>query len=112
MHDIVIIETPQHMKNGISFTDICKELVSKTFAFACTFHETCDIHDVDSCRHYPLRVAQVCKSLKSFVRNICGAEIRLDRTKRKIGALGLSRADTVEQCRLAHVRQSYNTAFK
>ena len=37
---------------AIDFTDICKELVSKTFPFGSSFHKTCDINEFDRCRDH------------------------------------------------------------
>ena len=36
------------MYDCISLTDISKELVTESFAFACTLYKACDINDVAS----------------------------------------------------------------
>ena len=40
MDDVAVIEASEDMENCVGFTDICKELVTKTFALARTFYET------------------------------------------------------------------------
>ena len=90
MDNIVIVETSQHVKNSISFTNIRQELISQSFSLAGTLYEACDIHDIYSGRHYPLRVAKVCKCFKPLVRNVSRTEIWLYCAERKVCALGLS----------------------
>lgn len=78
------------MKDGVSLSDVGKKLVSKSFTFAGTFDETGDVHDVHSGRHDALRLAHVRKHLQPLVRYVGGAEVRLYRAERKIGALSLA----------------------
>ena len=47
MDNIAVLETTYYMNNCINLTDICKELVSKTFSFGCTFYKTCDIYKLN-----------------------------------------------------------------
>ena len=52
------------------------------------------------------------EGLEALVRDIGGAEVRLNGAEREIGALGLARADTIEKGGFSDVRKSDYTAFE
>jgi hypothetical protein len=56
MDYVRVVETTENVEDSVSFADVGKEFVAKTFAFRCTFYETCDIDDFDSSWYYALRV--------------------------------------------------------
>ena len=64
------IEASENMKDCISFTDVCEELVSKSLSFAGTLYKTCDIYDFYGCRNHSLRITKSFKYFKSLIRDI------------------------------------------
>ena len=85
------------MKDGVGLADIGEKLVSEAFSLAGALDESGDVHNVHCRRHYALGFTHVRKYFKPLVRHVCGSKVRLNRAERKIGALGLSGADAVEQ---------------
>ena len=94
---IAVVEAAQNVEDGVSLADVGQELVAQTFAAARALDQARDIDNVHSCRYGPLRLADVGQDFKPLVRDIGGAEIRLDCTEGEICALSLARANTVEE---------------
>ena len=61
MNNIRILEASYNVNDGIYFTDICQELVSKSLTFAGTFYQTCDIYELDDCRCHFLGIVHISK---------------------------------------------------
>jgi hypothetical protein len=45
MYDVVVIETAEHMDDGIALADITQELIAEAFAFGGALHQSGDIYD-------------------------------------------------------------------
>ncbi len=90
MHHIAVIKTAQHMQDGIALADVGKELVAQPLSPAGALDKARNVHNIHSGRDGALRFAYLREDIKPPVGNIGGAEIRLDGTERKIGALGLA----------------------
>ena len=68
MNDIIIFKTTNHMDDGITLTDICQELVTKSLTLRCTLYQTCDINKLDGCWDGLLTVIHVCQNLQALIR--------------------------------------------
>ncbi len=112
MRDIVIVKTAQHMEYGICLADIGKKLVAQTLSLARTFHKAGDIDNLHRGRNHAARIAHLHKLVESFVRHGYDTHVGLYGAERKITRLGLGVGETVKQGRLAHVGQTYDTAFE
>ena len=88
MDDIVVIEAAQHMQDGIRLPDIRKELVSKSFPTGSTFHQAGDIHNFHRGGNGAFGLANIREHLQPLVGHVGGTHVRVDGTKREIGALG------------------------
>ena len=97
MHDIAVIETAEHVQDGVRFAYVGQELVAQALPLACALHQAGDVDDVDRGRDGAFRLAEVLQGLEPLVRDIGGAEIGLDGTKGEVGALGLTGTYTVEE---------------
>ena len=69
MHNVGIIKAAHYMNDRVHLTDICKELVTKPLALACSLHQTCDIHKFDRCRCYLLGMIKLTELYDSLIRN-------------------------------------------
>src|SRR5574344_332080 len=47
--NVWIVEAADNVCNDCGFADVREELVAKTFAFACSFNESCNVHEVYAC---------------------------------------------------------------
>ena len=109
--DIVIVETTDDMDDGIALTDIAKELITKALTFTGTLDEAGDIHDLTGSGDDTSGMNNLRKFRQSLIGDRNDAEGRLNRTEREVGCLCLRTRQTVEKCRLTHIRQAYNTTF-
>ncbi len=107
-----VVEAAQHVEDGVGFTDVGKELVSKTFSPARTFDQARDVHDLDRGGDGPFRVADVCQDAQASIRHRSGADVRFDGAEGKVRRLRLRGADAVEEGRFADVGQSHDSAFQ
>ena len=112
MGDIGVIETAEYVQDGVRLADIGQELVAETLTLAGPLDEAGDIDYLDRGRDDPLGMYQRLQHLEPGIGNSCGADIWLNGAEREIRSLGLTGAYTVEKCRLAHVGESYYTAFE
>ena len=109
--DVVIVEAADYVDDSITLTDISQEFITKTFALAGTLYETCDIYDFASSWDDASRVNNLCQLVESLIRYGDDAQVWFDSTEREVSCLCLSTRQTVEQCRLTHVWEAYNTTF-
>ena len=98
MHDVTIVETAQHMDDGIALTNIAQELVAQTFTLTGPFHQSCNIDNVAHRRHNPARMHQLRQFCQSLVRHTHLTQLRVNRTKRKIRCLCLRTRQAIKKC--------------
>jgi len=82
MDHIGILEAAYYMNNRIYFTDICQELVSKTFTLGSTLYKSCDIYEFNNSRCYFLGMIEISQKFQSLIRYCNYAHIRVDGTER------------------------------
>ena len=99
-----VVEATEYMDNSVCLTDIGKELVSQSFTFTCTFYQSGDIYDFYGCRNNPLGMYQFCQRIQTFIGNGNYTYIGFNSTEREICRLCFRIRQTVEKCRLTHVR--------
>ena len=81
---VIIVEATKYMDDCVCFADIGKELVSQSFAFACTFHQSGDVYDFYCCRNNSLGVYQLCQCVQTFIGNSDNTYIRFDCTEGEV----------------------------
>lgn len=99
------------MDDSIALTDISQEFITKTFALAGTLYKTCDIYDFASSWDDASWVNNLCQLVESLIWYGDDAQVWFDSTEREVSCLCLCTRQTVEQCRLTHVWEAYNTTF-
>ena len=73
------------MHNGVAFADICKELISKTFALRRTLDQSRDVNELYRSGSHFFRMAEVSKELKPFIRNRHDSDIGIYCAERIVG---------------------------
>ena len=111
MDDIPVIETAQHMQDGVGLADIGQKLVAQALPAGSPLHQAGNIHNFHGSGNGTLGLANVREHLQALVRHIGGTHIGVDGAERKIGALGLPGAYTVKQGGFANVGQSDDSTF-
>ena len=76
MRDVVVVETSEHVYDGVGLSDVSEEFVSEAFAFACAFDKSGDINYFARRGHYSSRVYDFREARKSFVRHSDDADVR------------------------------------
>ena len=113
MLDIIILETAQHMDDGIDLADIAEKLVAKALALARPAHEACNVDKAQLRLDDLRRTANFGNGLQARIGHRDIADIRFNRAKRIIRRLRRRRlCQRVEQRGLAHIRQPDNSAFE
>ena len=112
MDHVAVVETAEHVEDGVALADVGEELVAEAFAAAGALDEAGYIDYIDCGGDGALGMAYFGQDLQAAVGNVRGAEIRLDCTEREVGALGLAATDAVEKRRFTNVRQAHYSAFK
>ena len=112
MGDVLVLKAADNMGNGVHLTDVLKELVAKALALRRALYKTCDIDETDRCRSRLFGIVHLVKDLKTRVRNVHHADVRLDCTECVVLSLRSCLRDCVKKCTLADIRQTYNTNFQ
>ena len=113
MGDVVVLETPQHIDDGVHLADGGEELVAQALSLRRASDKPGDVDEVHPCRDYLFRAGDLRESVEARLRHRHFAHIRLDRAEgivRRLSGGGLS--EGVEECRLADVRQSDDAALE
>ncbi len=85
VRDVVVVETAQHVKDGVRLTDICEELVAKPLPFRGSLYEAGDVYDLDRGRHNRAGFAHLHKFVETAVRHGYHAHVGLYGAERKVG---------------------------
>ena len=67
MCDVLVVETSQHMYDGVCLPYVSEEFVSEAFSLACSFHKSCDIHYLACGGYDTSRVYYFGEACQSFV---------------------------------------------
>ena len=97
------------MDDGVGAADVLQELVAKARALTGALHQAGDVHKLDDCRSFFVRLVHLRQLVQPCVRHSHHAHVGLDGAERIVGALSPSVGDGVEQGALAHVGQPYDT---
>ena len=100
------------MDDGVAVAYVGEELVAETFAFGSATDEACDVNNLDGGRHHACWTLYLDEFGKAFVGDGDDADVGLYGAEGEIGGLGFSVAQAVEECRLAHVGESYYTTLE
>ena len=113
MGDVVVLETTQHVGDGIALADIAEELVAQPLALRCAAHEAGDIDELQLRRHDLGRFTNSRDLVEPRIGHGDAAGVRLDRAEGVVGRLSrLSGGQRIEQRRLADVWQADNAAIE
>ena len=110
---IRVLETSDHLDDGIALPDVGQELVSEPLSLGSALHKAGNVIKLHRRRHGLERFRHLNKLVQPRVRHGDHADVGLDRAKRKVGCLRLSvLADGVEHGRLADVGQAHDAVLQ
>ena len=101
------------MDDSIGLADVGEELVSESFTFAGTLHETGDIDYLDGGGDdTSFGVTEFAEFDEPLVRDGDDTHIGFDGTERKVGTLRLGITQAVEKVTFADIRQPYYSTLQ
>lgn len=111
-HDVGILKVAHDLADGVGLADVCQELVAQALTLVSALHQTCDVDELDRCRHNATRVNDVGKLLQAAIGYVDDTHVGVDRGKRVVGGKAGLFGKRGEQRRLAHVGQAHDTDGK
>ena len=112
MSDIIIIETAEHMDDGIRLADISQELIAEALTLRGPLHEPGDVDDLHRSRDHRPGVAELHEASQTIIGHRDHTHIRFNSTEREISRLCLRIAKTVKESGLADIGQPHDTALQ
>ncbi len=109
--DVAVFEAAQHVDDRVRVADVAQELVAQPLALRGSLDEPRDVDDFDRGGDHALGLVDLGQTDQPLVGHGDDAYVGLDRAEREIGRLRLGVRQTVEQGRLADVRQPYDAAL-
>ena len=106
MDHVLILETPDHMDNGVHLTNIGQELVAQALSLGGTLDQTRDIDEFNNSRGHLFGVIHLSEKPDPLVRDSDHTYIGIDRAERVISRLSASFCQCVKQGALAYVRKA------
>ena len=96
VHHIAVVETAQHVDDGVGLADVAEKLVAESFTLRGALHQTRDVYDFYRRGNDFCRLHQRGQRREALVGHRDYANIRLDGAKREVGTLCLRVTQTIE----------------
>ena len=81
MNNVLLMETPDNMRNCINPSYISKKLIAKAFPFTCTLNKPSYVNEFNRCWNNLLWFYNLGYLLKPFIGNFNNPDVRLNGTK-------------------------------
>ena len=101
--DVVVVETPRHLADGVGLTNVGEELVAHPLALAGALDDSSNVDEGHRRRNGLGGVEHLRQHVQTLVRNPDHADIRLNGRKRIVRRQDVILGQRVEQGRLAGV---------
>ena len=113
MGHVVIVETAQHISDGVDFADVGEKLIAQPFALGRAFDEAGNVHEGETRRQDLRGFGDGGDAVETLVGHRHVADIGLDGAKRIVRRLGGSGLrQSIEQRGFADIGQSDDAASK
>ena len=110
MMDVVVLETADHLDDGVNLADVAEELVAEALARTGALDEAGDVDEFDGGRDELFGAGNLGEHFEAGIRDGDHPDIRVDRAKGIVGGLGLACAgDRIEQGGFANIRETDDT---
>ena len=96
MHHIAIVETAEHVDDGVGLADISQELIAQAFALGRTLDEARNINNLHRGGNDTTRMDQLGKPCQSFVGHSDDTDIGFNGAEGEIGGLRLCVTQAIE----------------
>ena len=100
---IRIVETAEHMDDGIHLSDIPEEPVAEPLPFGRAPHEPCDVHKLNGSWNAPRAPHEFVDSVEARVRHLHDADVGLDGAEGVVLRRRPLRGEGVKEGRFPHV---------
>ena len=106
MHDVVILERPDHLADRVCLTDVGQELVAQSLTLGGATDDAGNVDEGHRCRHQTLAVEQLDQHIEARVGQGHHADVGLDRRERVVRREHVVLGQGVEKRALADVGQA------
>ena len=110
MHDVVVGKAANDVRDRIGLADIRQELIAESLAFRRAGDEARDVDELHRCRNCALRPLDRGQRGESRIGNLDDTHVGLDSAEGIVFRRNAGLGESVEQCRLADVRQADDAA--
>ena len=110
MGNVLVLETPDDVDDGIDLSDMAEELVTQTFPLRGPGHKPGDVDELDGGGRHLLGVGQRGEAVEAVIRHRHHTDVRFDGAKRIVGRFGPSVAQGIEQGGLPYIGKPDNSA--
>ena len=97
MNDVAVVETAQHVDNGVTLTDVGQKLVAQSLSLAGSLHQSGNIYYVANGRDDASRVDEFSQAGESLIGHADLSQLGVDGTEGEIGCLCLGTGQAVEK---------------
>ena len=108
MDHVVVVETADHVDDGVGHADVAQKLVAQALAPAGSLHQTGDVHKLNYRRGGLLGVVHLRQPVQTDVGHGHHTHVGVDGAERVVGALRAGVGDCVKQGAFAHVGQTHD----
>ncbi len=112
VNHIVVFKTAHHVRDGIGLADVREKLVAQSFALGRARNQPGDVDKFHVRRQNPLRLDDNRQGIETRVGHGHDADVGIDGAERIIFRGDAGARQRVEECGLADVGQSDDTAFE
>ena len=103
MDDIVVVEAPHNVDNGVHFPDIGQELVAESLALGSALDKTSYIDKFDNGRRHLFGMVHLAQKADPLIRHGNDPHIGIDGAERVVGRFRSRLRKRVEQCALPYI---------
>ena len=111
-HNVGVLKVAHDLADGVGLANVGQELVAQALALVGALHQTCDVDELDRCRHDATRVDDVGELLQTAIGYVDDTHVGVDRGERVVGGKAGLFGKRGEQRRLAYVGQAHDTDGK
>jgi len=110
VHDVGIVEAPNHVEDRFDLADVGEKLVAEPFTLRGAANEPGDVHEANGRGHDLRGREEFDQRVEALVGDGHHADVRLDRAERIVLRVGLGAGECVKKGTLADVGKSDDAA--
>ena len=107
--NVSVFKAAYNVNDSVALADISEEFVAQTLALRGALDESCDVYELNHSGCVFFGIIHLGELVETLVGNSYYSDVGLDRTERIVSRLRARVCNSVKECTLADIRQTYNT---